>query len=141
MENQDYGYLIKKIYETLQKRSNHLMRAGRPTMTQCYVLKALNNRENGTASLKELEHLFSVSQPTISGVIKRLEGREYVTTFEDSADKRAKNVVITERGRALIGEIIEFNNSTEDLVVHALTEEEKAEFTRLLSKVYDSIKE
>lgn len=49
------------------------------------------------ATFKELEKSFGVSQPTMVGIINRLEHKELVDILADSDDKRIRRAQLTQK--------------------------------------------
>jgi DNA-binding MarR family transcriptional regulator len=71
------------------------------TTVQWSVLGALSRPQvaNGM-SFSELADYLVVSRQSLDGVLKRLERDEHVERVADTVDRRAKNVVLTAKGRA-----------------------------------------
>ncbi|MBB5021822.1 MarR family winged helix-turn-helix transcriptional regulator [Desulfurispira natronophila] len=68
------------------------------TPSQFKVLKALH--EMGQVRHKELTERTLISKGTLTGVINRLEKKNYVKRQADSSDGRVQRVMLTEEGAA-----------------------------------------
>ena len=98
------GLLFKQIHDRLEKQSNNALRAKDLTMMQVSVLMALQQAAEQRLSMKELERYFGVAQSTVAGIVSRLEQKDLVEAFGDTADKRIKLVHITTAGEKCCAE-------------------------------------
>ena len=80
------GLLFKQIHDRLEKQSNNALRAKDLTMMQVSVLMALQQAAEQRLSMKELERYFGVAQSTVAGIVSRLEQKDLVEAFGDTAD-------------------------------------------------------
>ena len=71
-KNYSCGTLIKQIHDIIEKNANNILREQDLTISQSGVLVLLDEKEGKTASFKELEKDFGVSQPTMVGILNRL---------------------------------------------------------------------
>ncbi|MDO4355542.1 MAG: MarR family transcriptional regulator [Clostridia bacterium] len=138
-DHEDCGMYVKKISDILQKKANSFHEQDNLTGMQAHVLGELHWSEEGVRSLKELEARFHVAQPTIVGIVLRLEKKGLVEKVEDASDRRVKRIRLTEEGRAHCLRVQENIERTEVWLLSRLDEGERAEFQRLLRKVYETI--
>ena len=130
------GLLIKRIHDTLEKIANNELRANSLTLAQLQMLITLNNSENGTSSLKELEKLLQIAQSTTVGIVKRLELKGLVEGFTDSKDKRVKLVKISAAGKEVCHNAQYNMDATEQRILHGLSKAESEQLQVLLQKVH-----
>ena len=140
LHTKDCGFYIKHISEILQRDANNELRSAGLTVTQVTVLHLLQNAPNGELSLKELEKQLLVAQPTAAGIVIRLEQKGFVESFGRSDDKRIKMIRLTAAGRACCAQSQNHIAQTEERLLSALTESERAHFIALPKKVSDSLK-
>lgn len=140
MDGKDCGFFIKQIYTTLEKRVNNELRESNLTISQVLVLIALNSKTNGVLSLKELEKKLSLAQPTVVGIVSRLEQKGLIEYCYDADDKRVKLARITQSGKDCCAYANEQKNKTEKNLLGCLTDTEKEIFLALLQKVCNSLK-
>ena len=131
--------LIKQINDSLERSANNTLRADGLTMMQIAVLVALDTAEEKTLSLKHLEHAFGVAQPTMAGIVKRLEQKKLVDSFEPPEDRRRKLVRLTAAGSEKCDLGYSHMSHAEEHLLRALSEEERGEFHRLLEKIRESL--
>ena len=137
-KNYSCGTLLKQIHDIMEKNANNVLREQDLTISQSGVLVLLDEKEGKTASFKELEKDFGVSQPTMVGILNRLVQKDFVEVLTDSEDKRIKKAHLTQKGADKCKEGYKHMNSAEEQLLKSLTNNEKKEFNRLLLKVRKS---
>ena len=137
-KNYSCGTLLKQIHDIMEKNANNVLREQKLTISQSGVLVLLDEKEEKTASFKELEKDFGVSQPTMVGILNRLVQKDFVEVLTDSEDKRIRKAHLTQKGADKCKEGYKHMNSAEEQLLKSLTDDEKKEFNRLLLKVRKS---
>ena len=137
-KNYSCGTLLKQIHDIMEKNANNVLREQDLTISQSGVLVLLDEKEGKTASFKELEKDFGVSQPTMVGILNRLVQKDLVEVLTDSEDKRIRKAHLTQKGADKCKEGYKHMNSAEEQLLKSLTDDEKREFNRLLLKVRKS---
>ena len=136
--NYSCGTLLKQLHDIMEKNANNVLREQNLTISQSGVLVLLDEKEGKTASFKELEKEFGVSQPTMAGILNRLVQKDLVEVLTDSEDKRIRKAHLTQKGADKCKEGYKHMNSAEEQLLKSLTDDEKKEFNRLLLKVRKS---
>lgn len=137
-KNYSCGALLKQIHDIMEKNANNVLREQELTISQSGVLVLLDEKEGKTASFKELEKDYGVSQPTMVGILNRLVQKDFVEILTDSEDKRIRKAHLTQKGADKCKEGYKHMNSAEEQLLKSLTGDEKKEFNRLLLKVRKS---
>ena len=137
-KNYSCGTLLKQIHDIMEKNANNVLREQELTISQSGVLVLLDEKEGKTASFKELEKDYGVSQPTMVGILNRLAQKDLVEVLTDSEDKRIRKAHLTQKGADKCKEGYKHMNSAEEQLLKSLTDDEKKEFNRLLLKVRKS---
>lgn len=133
------GALLKQINDFMEKMpigllKNKILLFRSLGFLFCWI------KSRKMATFKELEKSFGVSQPTMVGIINRLEHKELVDILADSDDKRIRRAQLTQKGADKCREGYKHMKAAEDLLLSSLTTEEKKEFLRLLVKIKDSMR-
>ena len=139
IDNYTCGALLKQINDIMEKNANNALREQDLTISQSGVLVLLDNEESKTLSFKELEKKFGVAQPTMVGILRRLEQKNLIEVLTDSDDKRIKKAHLTESGVAKCKEGYKHMSMAEELLLSGLSEKEKAEFLRMLIKIRNAM--
>ena len=133
------GTLLKQINDIMEKNANNALRGQDLTISQSGVLVLLDEKEEKTATFKELEKEFGVSQPTMVGLLSRLEQKHLVEILADPDDKRIRRARLTQKGEEKCKEGYKHMRSAEELLLGDLTAEEKSEFINFLLKIRNSL--
>jgi len=133
------GRLIKQINDALEKNANNNLRADDLTLSQLNVLMILNELPEKRMTMKELEHILKVAQPTVVGIIKRLEQKDLVESFGDATDKRIKNVKLTYNGKACCNNAKSRMDEAEEKLLSKLSKVQQEELISLLQIVHQSM--
>lgn len=90
--------------------------------------------------MKELEMVFNVSQPTVAGIVNRLEKKGLVKTQQSEEDSRAKTVQMTEQGYEEYIFVKSSRERKEHELTEVLSESERKEFQRMLIRICGHLK-
>ena len=131
----DVGRLVKAADNAITREINNEMRVEGTTSTQVEVLTRLARAPGGTLSFKELEVASRVSQPSMWGVVSRLEKAGLVITEVHPEDARARLVHITPAGLAKLEGCQEILDSVERRIASCMTEAERDELINLLNRI------
>lgn len=139
MRKQNCGELLKQIHCAMQKTANNELRAADLTFAQVHLLFTLQRQPDGKCSMKELEKKMGVAQSTTAGLVKRSGEKGLVECFEDSTDRRAKLVCITQKGLEVCRDTGENIRRSDERMLKNLTESEQDLLLHLLKKVYSAV--
>ena len=132
--------LIRQIHTEWEKNANNLLRKDDLTLSQINVLMELDKTPGNQMELKEMERRLHVAQSTTAGIVHRLEQKGFVEIFPSAEDRRVKFVRITPEGKRCCDNARVNMRSEEEHFTAALTQEEQAQLTALLQKVWDSFR-
>ena len=88
---------------------------------------------------KDIEKRFHLTHPTVSGVLQRLEAKDFVVLEPDRDDRRCKRIRLTERARqcdAAVGQAFE---TLERVMCSGMSDEEQQTLLRLLDLAADNL--
>ena len=130
---------LKDVNVVLDRTMAHELRNTSVPYSQAGVLAFLAEREDQDTSNRQIEERFGISNPTVSGLLKRLAAKELITRSTDSSDRRIVNTRITEAGIAAVKEADQKLAKVENRIVEGLTDREQSELLRLLNIVQDNL--
>lgn len=136
----DCGLYIKWISEALAAQANRNLKAHNLTISQCHVLMTLFRCDHHCAALKELETLLDVSQPTMVGLVARLEQKGLIISCADPHDRRIKRVQLTPEGLCICHASRQEILDNEARLVAPLTPKEQEQFLDMLQRIYQSLR-
>ena len=103
-KNAPYGWLVKRIAHRLEQNMNHFLKPYNITIMQSWILLFLKKTE-ASYTYKELEKEFEVSQPTMAGLLARLNQKNMILKRR-STTKHINILKITVKGALTATRII-----------------------------------
>ncbi|MBR0418475.1 MAG: MarR family transcriptional regulator [Erysipelotrichaceae bacterium] len=137
---QDAGYLIKKIETATKKNIQDFFNEKDLTFQQAHVLRLLELNK-GPLSLKQIREEMKISNPTMVGIINRMEKNGYVKTHVCKEDKRVRMVEQTDKSRKLGDELENGRKAFHAKMYKNISEKEKKQLYELLDRVYKNLQE
>lgn len=90
---------------------------------------------------KDLAKRFNVTAPTITKMVERLEKNDFVYTKKDENDKRITRVFISEKGRKVQAQLVEFFNESKEVYFKDMTDGDIETLNRLLTKITENVEQ
>lgn len=137
MDAEHVGKILHQLGIMNLYQINHRLKKLDLTMAQGLVLIFLEEAEGHELAIKTLEKMSETSQPTMLGVINRLEQKNFVSSH--LTDKRKKMVKLTEEGLITIPCIKECIEDVEKIFFHDFTSGEHTIFMELLQKAKNNL--
>ena len=134
------GNLIKHLNKMFDQQINENMISVNVTRSQMEVLvyTYIKNKNGIEVNQVDLEKDLNLKNPTVTGLISRLEKKGYMKREKSSKGPNYKSVLITDEGIRIIEEGKRITDNIEKEMFSVLDKDEKKELTRLLQKVIDS---
>ena len=108
------------------------------TASQGLVLSFLAHRDDAPCP-KDIEDAFHLSHPTVSGVLARLEKKEFIAIRPDETDRRCKRIYLLPKGDTCHRQIHNIINEIEARLTAGFTPDEKQTLARLLDKAIANV--
>ena len=89
--------MIKQINNVYEKDLNERLRKIGITSSQCAVLDYLFHTSRDEISQRDVEKALNLKNPTVTGILKRLDEKGYILCVPNAKDKRKKNIYLTEK--------------------------------------------
>ena len=123
-----------------EQQINENMTSVNVTRSQMEVLvyTYIKNKNRIEVNQVDLEKDLNLKNPTVTGLISRLEKKGYMKREKSSKGPNYKSVLITDEGIRIIEEGKRITDNVEKEMFSVLDKDEKKELTRLLQKVIDS---
>lgn len=131
------GFLIKQVYYMNQARLNAMFAEFDLTASQTFTLIYLfRARENGRViNQRVIEKDMDISNPTVTGILNRLEHKGLIERRVSAADARIKNIAVTEKALELDKILKRKFIENEEQLVSRLSEEEVNALAVMLEKI------
>ena len=137
--NQHIGPKIKALSTALAQELNRSTAELGLTSSQAFFLGYLVHHRDRPVYPRDLEREFEFSHPTVSGVLRRLESKGFVTFQTGDTDRRCKQVLPTEKAMECHAAISRRLMQTEQKALAGLSDAEVAELHRLLGAVMENM--
>ncbi len=140
MPNEKTGFLIKQVHilqeQRLNKRFERFGLTGAQTFTLVSLFKA--REKNKKLNQKDLERILDISNPTVTGILNRLEAKDLIKRVSCKHDARIKYIEVTQKAIELDKEIRKTFKESEQELVSSLTPEEIDRLNEYLIKILRS---
>ncbi|KAF1297093.1 MarR family transcriptional regulator [Enterococcus sp. JM4C] len=126
---------FQQVYREIEKRYDQLLEKFDLTESRFAILMFLFYSADKQLLPSEIAEKLGVARPTASKLLKGMKTQGLVTIEMSPSDKRASIVGITEKGIATLQRFLPYNYQAVDRLFEEFTEEERAQFYRLLHKL------
>ncbi len=103
-ECEDIGYLIKLISDNLLKMINRSISQFGLTFQQFQIIEYIISQDKNV-SQKDIENHLGVAHPTVVGLLKRMEIKNFIVCKFSPDDKRVKNVFLTNKAYKIMKQV------------------------------------
>ena len=134
----EFLFLFRSIGLQLQERMNLQIRELDLTMSQLNILASVARGGAGGVSQREIERELLLTNPTVTGILKRLEKKGFVERRVDPRDRRYKRVRLTARCRELTEQIGRQGQKTFDQFFRGFTPGELETLNQLLERLLEN---
>lgn len=107
------------------------------TPSQFRIITYIMGQPENTVRQIDIEKFFSLTNPTVTGIVQNLEKKELVKRIPNPDDRRSKVLSLTEKGRRLEKDVIRLNGIMEEKFTEKLTTKEKEQLLKLMKKMVD----
>ena len=134
-----YGHLVRILHWCCDQTMTEALDKLDLTASQGRLMAFLAHRGEQPTYAKDVEAEFHLSHPTVSGLLSRLEQKDFLELKTDPNDRRSKRIVISEKGMACHERMHAVILENESRIVQGFSEEEKAQFACLLQRAIDNV--
>ena len=141
VERSKVSILIKKSSLIFDKYVNQLLAPYHLSGSQFRILMKLYQSPDRSVRQTDIEAAFSMTNPTVTGLVHNLEKNGLVKKVANPEDKRSRFIVLTEYAESRRNEFLSLADSIEKEMTDGLSETETAVLSELLMKVIKRHKE
>lgn len=135
------GFTIKQINNIYEKNLNEKMKKIGITSSQCAVLDYLFRTNKDEVSQRDVERGLSLKNPTVTGILKRLDEKGFILCVPNAKDKRKKNIYLTEKAYDIQRKMEAERRKLDRQLVRGMTKKETEALAKALEKVLNNIAE
>lgn len=126
-----YGHLLRVLTSCTETSMNGALASMDLTAAQGHIMGYLAQCPQPPCS-RDIEEAFHLSHPTVSGLLSRLEKKDFIEFRPDAADRRCKRIYVLPKGKQLHETMHRAIAENEARMVENFTPEEQAQFVSLL---------
>ena len=138
---QPIGFLVKQINNVFEKDLNEKLKAIGITSSQCAVLDYLFHSNKDEVSQRDVEQNLNLKNPTVTGLLKRLDEKGYILCVPNAKDRRKNNIYLTEKAYDIKRRMDAERKKLDKRLTMGMTKKEVAAMTRALEKMLYNIAE
>ena len=137
------GRMLKNIHTAMRTEGNKRLIEKNLTSSQMEILVFIANEEKEKKEINQvdIERHFTLTNPTVTGLLNRLQEKNFIKRVPSIKDARFNSIVLTKYGKNFVKECYEDLIIFEKVLVGNLDEKERKELIILLDKVLKSIHE
>lgn len=135
MLNPKISILVKKTALIFDKLSNQLLAPCDLTGSQFKILMILYHAPAGSVRQADIEAKFSMTNPTVTELVQKLEAKNLVKRMPRPEDKRSKVLVLTDRAIGMKEELLALADDLEQQMTRKLSDDECDQLAKLLIKI------
>lgn len=133
------GYYMKMIAHSMENMRNKTLEKIGLTSSQFEILLYLCFKKDEEINQRDLEKNFKLSNPTVNGILNRLEYKGFIIREMSEKDARCKNIKVTNEAYDLYKKMKTIAKNMENDLTKGITKEEKEAFINVIKKMYDNI--
>lgn len=129
------GFVVKQINNIYEKEFNNQLRGLGITASQAAVLDYLFNSSKEVVNQKDIEKALSLKNPTVTGILKRLDEKGFVLSVPSTKDKRCKNIYPTEKAYDIQRKMENYRRKIDKKLTVGMTKKEVDALEKMLARV------
>ena len=131
--NTHYGHLLRILHWCTDQSMTNALEEMELTAAQGHIMGFLAHSKEPPCP-RDVEEKLRLSHPTVSGLLSRLEKKEFIQLLPDEHDRRCKRIHVLPKGRECMENMNQVIRNNEKRLVEGFTEEEQAQFAELLNR-------
>ncbi len=135
------GFIVKQINNIYEKELNERLKNLGITSSQCAVLDYLFHTNKEEVNQRDVERSLSLKNPTVTGILKRMEEKGFILCVPNTIDKRKKNIYLTEKAYDIQRKMDADRRKLDKRLTIGLSKKEVESLSRVLEKVLYNISE
>ena len=133
-----YGRLFRILHWCTDQSMTAELEKMDLTAAQGHIMGYLAPHQEA-ACPRDIEQEFKLSHPTVSGLLSRLEQKDFVELRTDPNDRRCKRIYILPKGKECHDRMHQTILHNEERLVQGFTEEEKQLFADFLLRAIENM--
>ena len=137
--DREIGFYLKKLFQTMEKKLNKDLENIDLTSMQEQVLIYLYKNKNNIINQRDIERKFALTNPTVNGILNRLEKKGFVKRLVSHIDARNKEISLTDKSISLINDMKKSAIKLENKMTLGIEKDELDIFYRVIKKMFNNV--
>lgn len=133
-----YGRIFRRLDCALGQSMNQALSSMDLTFSQGHIMGYLAHCAQPPCA-KDIEERFQLSHPTVSGLLARLEKKEFIALRSDPEDRRRKLVYILPKGQQCNETMYAVIRRGDEKLLEGFSEAEAAQFRQYLLRALHNV--
>ena len=133
-----FGHLLRILHWCTDQSMTNALDAMELTAAQGHIMGYLAHSPHPPCP-RDIEEEFHLSHPTVSGLLARLEKKDFIRLSPDEKDRRCKRIHILPKGFECLENMNRVIWENERRLVQDFSPEEQEQFARLLNRAIDNM--
>lgn len=130
--------LMPQLIRGFARHEHNYLSSGRITIPQFWVLEHLFR--TGINQMSDLASFFAISRPATTGLIDRLIAQKLVKRKDDSCDRRIVWIEITNKGKAIVRDILKQRHSALTHVFGQISVSDRKQYLQILEQMVEILR-
>lgn len=135
------GFLFKQINNVYEKEFNNRLRKLGITSSQCAVLDYLFTSGKEEITQRDIEKALSLKNPTVTGLLKRLDEKGFILAVPSNKDRRCNNIYLTEKAFDIQKRMENDRKKLDKMLTLGMNKKEVEALEKMLDRVLYNIDE
>lgn len=140
--SEDLIFNIRLAYFALEKEKNIYFEKQNLTASQGDLLLYLDfaEKQGKDVNQKDIERYFNLTNPTITGLLNRLERKGFVERRKSPTDGRTNLIYLTDQTRKVLDQFKRHKEKVDQKLYRDFSDDEREQFIYLLKKLRANLK-
>lgn len=138
-DNNEIGFYFSLIKKKMDKHMNEGLKKYDLTKSQQDVLGYLHFTDKDPVIQRDIEEHFHISNPTVTGILNRLEQKGFIERKLNQKDKRVRAIVLTQKEQDLHEDIVKQIRTMESRFGNVLGDEKKVQLLKILKELAENL--
>lgn len=135
----EIGFYLKSIFHIMEKNLNRNLEKIDLTSTQAHILMFLYKNRNRVINQRDIEKKFELTNPTVNGILNRLENKNFIERVVSQVDARNKEINLTDKSILLINDMFKQAKNMENKMIAGIDKNELSIFYNVIKKIFNNV--
>lgn len=137
--DREIGFYLKSIFHIMEKNLNRNLEKIDLTSTQAHILMFLYKNRNRVINQRDIEKEFELTNPTVNGILNRLENKNFIERVVSQVDARNKEINLTDKSILLINDMFKQAKNMENKMIAGIDKNELSIFYNVIKKIFNNV--